>query len=266
MAYLNHIFTPSLTSRRKLPTGAAQRTGTSVELITNYIQHFRQRNDANGHAIHSSADSGLAPSQWETALLCNDVFNCLGANLKSDLHSLGLASISDQQPNVDKNIFLEVFSHFLKHWDRNKMALCRRYIQAHFIDFFVFKKAYICTFGCYFGLIFIYAILKKCNLSFPSLMVDILLQNETLITPTINNSSNLDETFSNEFPSYKMLYLSTISLQFRSEGLGERWRHQMETFSALLALCVGNSSMTGEFPSQRPVTRSFDALFDLRLE
>ena len=26
------------------------------------------------------------------------------------------------------------------------------------------------------------------------------------------------------------------------------WRHQMETFSALLALCVGNSPVTGEFP------------------
>ena len=37
------------------------------------------------------------------------------------------------------------------------------------------------------------------------------------------------------------------------------WRHQMETFSALLALCAGNSPVTGEFPSQRPVTRSFDA-------
>ena len=36
------------------------------------------------------------------------------------------------------------------------------------------------------------------------------------------------------------------------------WRHQMETFSALLALCAGNSPVTGEFPAQRPVTRSFD--------
>ena len=39
----------------------------------------------------------------------------------------------------------------------------------------------------------------------------------------------------------------------------------METFSALLALCAGNSPVTGEFPTQRPVTRSFDAFFDLRL-
>ena len=39
----------------------------------------------------------------------------------------------------------------------------------------------------------------------------------------------------------------------------------METFSALLAFCAGNSTVTGEFPSQRPVTRSFYAFFDLRL-
>ena len=39
----------------------------------------------------------------------------------------------------------------------------------------------------------------------------------------------------------------------------------METFSALLSLCAGNSPMTGEFPSQWPVTRSFDVFFDLRL-
>ena len=31
-------------------------------------------------------------------------------------------------------------------------------------------------------------------------------------------------------------------------------RHQMETFSALLALYAGNSPVTDEFPSQRPVT------------
>ena len=39
----------------------------------------------------------------------------------------------------------------------------------------------------------------------------------------------------------------------------------METFSALLAICVGNSPVPGEFPAQRPVTRSFDVFFDLRL-
>ena len=43
------------------------------------------------------------------------------------------------------------------------------------------------------------------------------------------------------------------------------WRHQMETFSALLAICVGNSPVPGEFPAQRRVTRSFDVFFDLCL-
>ena len=35
----------------------------------------------------------------------------------------------------------------------------------------------------------------------------------------------------------------------------------METFSGLLAICAGNSPVTGEFPAQRPVTRSL--LFSL---
>ena len=40
------------------------------------------------------------------------------------------------------------------------------------------------------------------------------------------------------------------------------WRHQMETFSTLLAICAGNSPLTGEFSAQRPVTQSFGVLFD----
>ena len=39
----------------------------------------------------------------------------------------------------------------------------------------------------------------------------------------------------------------------------------METFSALLAICAGNSPVTGESPAQRPLTRSLDVFFDLRL-
>ena len=42
-------------------------------------------------------------------------------------------------------------------------------------------------------------------------------------------------------------------------------RHQMETFSTWLALCAGNSPVTGEFPSQRPVKRSFDYFIALCL-
>ena len=48
-------------------------------------------------------------------------------------------------------------------------------------------------------------------------------------------------------------------------GIYAWWRHQMETFSALLAICAGNSPVTGEFPARRPVTRSFDVFFFLYL-
>ena len=43
------------------------------------------------------------------------------------------------------------------------------------------------------------------------------------------------------------------------------WRYHMETFSALLAICAGNSQVTGEFPAQRPVTRRFDFFICARM-
>ena len=46
---------------------------------------------------------------------------------------------------------------------------------------------------------------------------------------------------------------------------GAWWRHLMKTFPALLAPCEGNPPVTGGFPSQRPVTRSFGVFFDIRL-
>ena len=38
----------------------------------------------------------------------------------------------------------------------------------------------------------------------------------------------------------------------------------METFSALLAICAGNSPVSGDFPAQSPATRSFDVFYDQR--
>ena len=43
------------------------------------------------------------------------------------------------------------------------------------------------------------------------------------------------------------------------------WCHQMKTFSALLSLCAGNSPVTSDIPTQRPVKRSIDVFFDLHL-
>ena len=59
--------------------------------------------------------------------------------------------------------------------------------------------------------------------------------------------------------------LQRKQLSFWQLILEQWWRHQMELFSALLAIWGGNSPVTGEFPAQRSVTRSFDTFFDLRL-
>ena len=49
-----------------------------------------------------------------------------------------------------------------------------------------------------------------------------------------------------------------ISINRRVHDDVIKWQH----FSALPVFCAANSPVTGEFPSQRPVTRSFDAFFD----
>ena len=41
------------------------------------------------------------------------------------------------------------------------------------------------------------------------------------------------------------------------------WRHQIEAFSASLALCARNSPVTVNYPHKGPVTRSFGVFFDL---
>ena len=53
--------------------------------------------------------------------------------------------------------------------------------------------------------------------------------------------------------------LPAVTVKYHDDVI--KWKH----FSALLALYAGNSPVTGEFPSQRPVTRIVDVFFDLRL-
>ena len=69
----------------------------------------------------------------------------------------------------------------------------------------------------------------------------------------------IDTRFTHIVDDHSVAY-STSSTSFMAW-----WRHRMETFSALLAICAGNSPVSGEFPTQRPVTRSFDVFYDLRL-
>ena len=54
-----------------------------------------------------------------------------------------------------------------------------------------------------------------------------------------------------------------VTLANKALSTNTWWRHQMEASSALLAICAGNSPVPGEFPAQRPVTRSFGVFFDL---
>ena len=63
----------------------------------------------------------------------------------------------------------------------------------------------------------------------------------------------------------RISYIATASMSQWHDIARSWWRHQMERFSALLAICAGNSPVTGEFPAQRQVTRSFGVSFDLRL-
>ena len=64
----------------------------------------------------------------------------------------------------------------------------------------------------------------------------------------------------------EMLISMTVDLNQRQDWLTSAWWcHQMETFSMLLVLCEENPPVTGEFPSQRLVTQSFDVFFDMCL-
>ena len=64
-----------------------------------------------------------------------------------------------------------------------------------------------------------------------------------------------------ELFSFKRLTSDMAATKFSWDTIldvSQWWRHQVETISVLLALCAGNSPVTGEFPSQMAVTRSFD--------
>ena len=74
----------------------------------------------------------------------------------------------------------------------------------------------------------------------------------------------LCQTGNNVLPNWHQMLMCMYNFLVRNASVwsmeGSRdltwWRHQMETFSGLLALFSGNLPVTGEFPSQRPVTQS----------
>ena len=89
-----------------------------------------------------------------------------------------------------------------------------------------------------------------------------------------NNDNNNSNSNCNANNNIELTFRVTQYLGDRDVGhvhcsfernLSSWWRHQMETFSTLLAICAGNTPAIGEFPWQRPVTRSFDVFFDCAL-
>ena len=67
------------------------------------------------------------------------------------------------------------------------------------------------------------------------------------------------------FDGVIMFAVVVLNKQFRKHTCFSWWRHQMETFPRNWPFVRGNSPVPGEFPAQRPVTRSFDVFFDLLL-
>ena len=93
----------------------------------------------------------------------------------------------------------------------------------------------------------------------------------TITTTTTNNNNNQNglQEFQNIYLIWSLSYVF-LPERVMTQNTGGYdmsdtrqesawWRHQMETFSALLALYAG---ITGEFPVQRQ-TPSFDVFFDL---
>ena len=98
-----------------------------------------------------------------------------------------------------------------------------------------------------------------------TLSMPVYLDNDDKHATLIKKTSTINYIFVHGEPKNYHPDLFTLILYCRCSKSFLWWRHQMETFSALLALCAGNSPVPGEFPSQRSVTRSFVVSFDLRL-
>ena len=100
---------------------------------------------------------------------------------------------------------------------------------------------------------------RRCGLSRTTTAAHLWSQKVDMKKKCVQPSVNLLQNINNRH------FLACTSRRAKHVAVETCCRHQMETFSALLALCAGNSPVTGEFLAQRPVTRSFDVFFGLRL-
>ena len=92
-----------------------------------------------------------------------------------------------------------------------------------------------------------------------SVVIDITTKNHDLMTTII-----IDHHSHHDYDHHHCHRYLLVNI-WLAISLISWWRHQMESFSALVALCAWNSPVSGEFPAQSPATRSFNVFFDLRL-
>ena len=74
-------------------------------------------------------------------------------------------------------------------------------------------------------------------MTFPFQCVCFLFTPQVLVTPVVGSIVSRFTTF----PLFKTGYVDYNDATRRLKSTATRWRHQMEPFSALLALCAGNS-------------------------
>ena len=107
------------------------------------------------------------------------------------------------------------------------------------------------------------------DICFAQLCIFILFQSQSLFPCVGITMYCKDKTFGR--PSYLCnIYLCNIHIYYFckiyiSHDDVIKWKHLL-ALCALLVLCAGNSPVTGEIPSQRPVTRSLDVFFDMCLK
>ena len=82
------------------------------------------------------------------------------------------------------------------------------------------------------------------------------------LKPFLRNTSTHLSIFCNTLSVIMIMSMGVLIIRNMSSVTW--WRHQMESFPALLALCAGDSPVTGEFPSQMLLRRSFGIFFHLR--
>ena len=196
------------------------------------------------------ADSRFAPSQWDTALLCNDVSHWLGANLESAL--LLYCQIA--------HAWLTIYG-VLSNCCQRLMTDCKTTV---LID--VWMPLILITFrwfiSCNILFLVIYAMSESgftYSYPFPYLKTDVEWISFSINTFWVTMYDHLTPflthirlyAYDKNVEDWKRVSKKVIKRSFSACYCGKFrtklcpwWRHQMETFSVLLALCGGNPPVT----------------------